>query len=232
MLPQAPVYGSTMTTLRIATFNIRHGLGTDGKVDIARTARVISQLDPDVISLQELDRNLERSGGVDQPARLAELTGLRVHFSPAIGWGGGEYGIALGFKASLGAMPEVASFALPRVDDEEDRIALVAELSGLTILGAHLSTRPGPRDVQMMALRRHLEARSKPIVVAGDLNAPRRHLLHLKDAGLVPGPRTPTMSFWRQVDHILTSPDVNVSEHRTLSTDASDHRPLVATISF
>ena len=36
---------------RIATFNIRHGLGRDGRVDLARTARTIAALQVDAIGL-------------------------------------------------------------------------------------------------------------------------------------------------------------------------------------
>lgn len=229
MVPQAPDYGSPVTRLRIATFNIRHGFGTGGTLDLARTARVIEEIDPDIISLQEVDRNLERSGNQDQVDVLAAMTGLRFHFAPALVRGAGAYGIALGLKKEAGAAEGgVESFPLPRVDDEEPRVAMSTRFRGISFVATHLSVRPGPRDVQMMYLAKRLRDLAPPAVVFGDLNASRRGLGHLVAAGLRPGPKHATMSFRRQVDHILLPPDLRNALFRTIPTDASDHRPLIA----
>ena len=42
-------------SLRIMSYNIHNGIGMDGKVDYARIANVISDVNPDVVALQELD---------------------------------------------------------------------------------------------------------------------------------------------------------------------------------
>lgn len=229
MVPQAPGYGSPVSTLRVATFNIRHGLGTGGTLDLARTARVIEAIDPDIISLQEVDRNLERSGNEDQVDVLAAMTGLRFHFASALVPGAGAYGIALGLKKEAGeAEGVVESFPLPRVDDEESRVAQSTRFRGISFVATHLSVRPGPRDVQMMDLAKRLRYLTSPAVVFGDLNASRRGLGHLVAAGLRPGPKHATMSFWRQVDHILLPPGLGDVRFRTIPTDASDHDPLIA----
>ena len=229
MVPQAPGYGSPVSRLRVATFNIRHGLGTGGTLDLVRTARVIEEIDPDIISLQEVDRNLERSGNQDQAQVLGEMTGLRFHFAPALMRGAGAYGIALGLKKEGGAGEGVVeSFHLPRVNDEEPRVAMTIRFRGISFVATHLSVRPGPRDVQMMDLSNRLRDLAPPAVVFGDLNTSRRGLGHLVAAGLRPGPKHATMSLWRQVDHILLPPGLGVALFRTIETDASDHRPLIA----
>lgn len=229
MVPQAPDYGSPVSRLRVATFNIRHGLGTGGTLDLARTARVIEEIDPDIISLQEVDRNLKRSGNQDQVGVLAAMTGLRFHFAPAVVRRAGAYGIALGLKKEAGeAEGGVESFPLPRVDEEGPRVAMSTRFRGISFVATHLSVRPGPRDVQMMYLAKRLRNLAPPAVVFGDLNASRRGLGHLVAAGLRPGPKHATMSFRRQVDHILLPPDLRNALFRTIPTDASDHRPLIA----
>ncbi|MGH2729475.1 MAG: endonuclease/exonuclease/phosphatase family protein, partial [Actinomycetota bacterium] len=53
--------------MRVATFNVRHGLGRDDALDLKRTAAVIARTAADIVALQELDRNLARSEFVDQP---------------------------------------------------------------------------------------------------------------------------------------------------------------------
>lgn len=73
-LPDAPL------RLRVLTYNIHHGAGIDGKLDLERIARVIRDARPDIVALQELDRNTQRTRKVDQPAELARLTGLHGTF--------------------------------------------------------------------------------------------------------------------------------------------------------
>ena len=64
--------------MRILTYNIHHGEGLDGRIDLPRIAAVIAAQRPDLVALQEVDRNARRSGGVDQAAELGRLTGLQA----------------------------------------------------------------------------------------------------------------------------------------------------------
>ena len=57
--------------IRVLSYNIHHGEGVDGKLDLQRIARVITSVKPDLVALQELDRNTTRTEKVDQPAVLA-----------------------------------------------------------------------------------------------------------------------------------------------------------------
>lgn len=214
--------------LRIATFNIRHGVGADGVLDLNRTAEVIRSLDAGLLALQELDRNLERSGFVDQPRELARRGGLSVHFAPAVEIRGGEYGIALAAADDL----DTEFFRLPRVDGEEPRAAITARWQSLGIVATHLAREPGARDAQIHALARIARTIGPPAVVAGDLNQPRRGLGPLRRAGFDPGPRRATMGARRQIDYVLASPGVRIVDVRAVDTAASDHRPLVADIEF
>jgi endonuclease/exonuclease/phosphatase family metal-dependent hydrolase len=56
--------------LKIVTYNIQFGMGRDGNFDLDRIVRVIA--DADIIALQEVDVNWDRSGNVDQCAKIAE----------------------------------------------------------------------------------------------------------------------------------------------------------------
>ena len=119
-LPTGPV-------LRVATFNLLHGLDVrSGVVDLDAAAAAIAALGADVVAVQEADRCLPRSGGRDQVAELAARLGVRGVFAPALlgdptrRWvrgpgadpdpGGPAYGIGL-----LSALPpaDVAVTALP-----------------------------------------------------------------------------------------------------------------------
>jgi hypothetical protein len=42
------------TRLRVLSYNIHHGEGVDGKLDLARIAGAINSVKPDLVALQEL----------------------------------------------------------------------------------------------------------------------------------------------------------------------------------
>ena len=62
------IQASEPTQVRVLTYNIHHGEGTDRKIDLARIAAVIKRVKPDVVALQEVDKATSRSHGVDQAA--------------------------------------------------------------------------------------------------------------------------------------------------------------------
>ena len=71
--------------LRVASFNIHHGVGLDGVLDLGRTAEVIRETGAEIVGLQEVDRHLSvRSGWIDQPGWLAERLGMHVAYGANI----------------------------------------------------------------------------------------------------------------------------------------------------
>ena len=57
--------------MKIVTYNIQFGLGKDGRFDLERVADEVDGAD--IIALQEVERYWQRSGNVDQPARLGQI---------------------------------------------------------------------------------------------------------------------------------------------------------------
>lgn len=57
--------------MKLVSYNIQYGLGRDGRYDLDRIAGEIAEAD--IIALQEVERFWQRSGDVDEPARLGEL---------------------------------------------------------------------------------------------------------------------------------------------------------------
>jgi endonuclease/exonuclease/phosphatase family metal-dependent hydrolase len=217
-------------SLRIATFNIHRGLGIDNVLDLDRTAAAIRATEAEVVALQELDRNMGRTGRMDQPALLSERVGIPIEFRPTIRHREGEYGIALLAEG----LSSVEWVRLPRVGREEPRGAIVARRPDLWICATHLSTRPEARRVQLRALALLVSDLDGPGAVLGDLNAARRELRPLRRRGLDPGPRMATFRGrrGRQIDYILTPREVGVERSWTIATDASDHVPLAAQLRF
>jgi endonuclease/exonuclease/phosphatase family metal-dependent hydrolase len=173
--------------LQVATWNIFGGRTWDGaRVDLDLTLATLRRLDADVVALQEVDRDLPRSGRVDQARLLAEALGMTWRFAPALlgtpgGWrpagpgpgdpGGPAYGIALLSRLPLG---EVETVRLPRRGDEEPRVAQVAEVvvggSRFTVTGTHLSFVPHSGLGQLRGLLRRLDGRGGRRLLLGDLN--------------------------------------------------------------
>ena len=74
-----------MIDLRVVTFNILHGRTVGDVVNPARLRISIRRLKPDILALQEVDLDQERSGRVDLTAVAAEAMDAVVHrFVPAI----------------------------------------------------------------------------------------------------------------------------------------------------
>lgn len=74
--------------MRLVSFNIQYGFGTDGRYDLSRVADTIR--DADIICLQEVERNWSRTHMDDQPALLSDML-------PAHHW---VYGPAFDMDAS------------------------------------------------------------------------------------------------------------------------------------
>ena len=82
-------------SLKILSYNIKHGRGMDGKVDLPRIAKVIGSLSPDLVTLQEVDKNCTRSGSIDLTRELAGILKMEGRFGKFMDFQGGEYGMAV-----------------------------------------------------------------------------------------------------------------------------------------
>ena len=232
---------ASQTTLRVVSYNIKHGLGNDGRVDLERIAEVIRGLDADVVTLQEVDRGVARTGGVDQTSRLAELTGMRGLFGDFRPYDGGEYGMAV-----LTRLPVVAvhNHRLPQAPAPISalEVQVVAGPQGriVSVVGIHLVTTPEERLAEADTLTGILEGRAHPVVLAGDFNSrPGDIVLQRLDQDWLVVPKEgdrftyPSDVPDREIDFIMLRPEeaFEIVEHRVVDEGvASDHRPLLAVL--
>jgi endonuclease/exonuclease/phosphatase family metal-dependent hydrolase len=221
-----------VTRVRVATYNIRHGRGLDGVVDLHGTAGAITQTGAEVVALQEVDRLTERTGGLDEPARLQELTGLSVAFWPTLEMETGTFGLAIAARSTFDARYE----PLRRHEGERPHGVVVAQVSGIYFLCTHLSRIPSVRKAETRQLAGIARGLPGPIVVAGDLNQGRWELRNVERMGFTGDPKRrltfPSRVPVRQIDHILAGPGARIEKSWTIRSLASDHLPLVAEVEF
>ena len=222
--------------VRVLSYNIHHGEGVDGKINLGRIAAIIRSVKPDVVALQEVDRKTGRSGGVDQAEELARLTGLRMIFGRTIDHDGGLYG-----NAVLSRLPAKRSANHP-LPGHELRGLIEAGFSDFTFFGTHLdATRDETKRVEgATEINRRAAESEAPALLAGDLNAvpgsaPMKTLAaawHIGGEGREL-PTIPSRKPTRQLDYVLYRPADRwkVIEVRVLDEPvASDHRPIFAVL--
>src|SRR5688572_10408201 len=82
-------------TLRVMTYNMHVGVGIDKKLDLQRIADVINRERPDLVGLQEVDRGVRRTEGLDEIAELAKMTRMDYAFGHNLDYQEGQYGVAI-----------------------------------------------------------------------------------------------------------------------------------------
>jgi endonuclease/exonuclease/phosphatase family metal-dependent hydrolase len=225
-------------SLRILAYNIKHGLGMDSVIDLKRVARVINELQPDIVTLQEVDSAVERTSGVDQTTVLGELTGMHSVFGTFFDYQGGRYGMAL-----LSKYPFISytNHLLPK--GVEHRAALAGTIRvgengpEVIVVGIHLVWTGDERYTQAQRLTEIFRDERRPVILAGDFNSrPDSDVMallgkswHIPDKG---DDRFtfPSDAPDREIDFIIYRPEdrFEVVEHRVIDEPvASDHRPLL-----
>jgi endonuclease/exonuclease/phosphatase family metal-dependent hydrolase len=221
------------------TYNIKHGELSS----LEAIASVINGQSPDLVAVQEVDVLTNRSGRVDQAARLGQLTGMYASFVPSLlSYDGGQYGLTL-----LSRYPIRSSQRIPLRSAAEQRILALYEVEldpqhlipvGVTHFGTTGATE---RLNQAEDVKAALAG--KPwALLGGDLNATPSEssitslLQQLTDAWARGGSGsgyTSSASFpTRRIDYLMlgaawTSP---VSAKVVSASSQSDHLPVVATL--
>lgn len=230
--------------LRILSYNIHHAEGVDGKLDVPRIAQVILSVDPDLVALQEVDKNTIRTGKVNQDIELSRLTKMNSVFGSNITFQGGQYGNAI-----LSKFPIIKNknFLLPNVDSGEQRGLLqsriqISNKENVLFFSTHLDHRRSDTErlASAKAINQIISLDNKsPAILAGDFNdVPDSPTL--KELGKV-WLRTnkkilrtiPASKPSRQIDYIFVQPKERwkIIESQVLDEDtASDHRAIFSII--
>lgn len=228
--------------LRLVAYNIHHGEGMDGKLDLKRIAKVIAAEKPDLVALQEVDKVCKRSGSVDQAAELAKLLKMEHRFGKFMDYQGGEYGMAV-----LSRLPieKTVIHRLPK--GAEPRVALEVVVGSpnwpgkFSFVSIHNDWIKEPlRAQQIEVLQEGLKDRKHPVILAGDFNArpDSASLKKLETKGwkMLREGRKNTWSASEpkvEIDFFFAKglPPFRFQDKVIAETVASDHRPIAVVIS-
>ena len=236
-------------TIKVMTYNVRHcnPPSKKGVIEVESIAKVINDAKPDLVALQEIDKFTNRSGvELDQAKELGRLTGMYSYFVKAIDWDGGDYGVAI---LSRFKILDSMHLTLPMADGikGEARAAAIIKVKikkkELLFASTHLDIVKEHRELQASTIVDYFSKSKLPVILSGDLNdMPESETLkmfgnHFQITCALPscGKTFPQVNPARTIDYIMYKPGnlFKTVNHQVIPNEyASDHRPVLSTISF
>jgi endonuclease/exonuclease/phosphatase family metal-dependent hydrolase len=197
----------------------------------------IGSIKPDIVGLVEVDGGSFRSGRTNQAEHIASALGHYHSFES-------KYGEKSWVRFLPVANKQVNAFLTNGVIHEErflyfdhgiKRLVIQLELEDLTVFLVHLSIRFRHRQNQLCELYSLLKDVKKPYLVAGDFNVfwgdPEIELFlaatGLRSANLDSAPTYPSWAPKQELDFILHSREIKISNLELPKVTYSDHLPLV-----
>jgi endonuclease/exonuclease/phosphatase family metal-dependent hydrolase len=220
--------------VRVMTFNVRGGLGMDGRRDTGRIAEVVRAYAPDVVCFQEVHQCLPWSGWINQPRAWERELALKVVFQRCVNIGVGGFGLAI---ASRLPMTDVSRRFLPSVGERRGALAVTVQTpeGSVRVWCTHWGLNEQERVRQAECLGNLVNQSSLPTILCGDFNersdAPAVRRL-FSDTGLCDAgaqlemPTYPADSPIARIDFVLHSACLSCVSSIVVDTQASDHRPL------
>ena len=227
--------------IKVASYNIRKGIGADRRRSPDRILDVLREIDADVIALQEADRRFGRRAAILGPDHLADHSPWKALPFGARPLSSGWHGNVLLVRRDAQVI-DCEPIHLPTL---EPRGAVMADLrirgEAIRIVGMHLDLSGLMRRRQADAIIAHLDASTQqlPTVMMGDLNEWTRSSGCLKEFGerfhfAATGPSFHARRPVGRLDRIMASSDLAIADcgvHVShASRWASDHLPIWATV--
>lgn len=242
---------SPLSGIKLMTYNIHAGVApnTPGTVNLAAIAAVINAENPDVVFLQEVDKNTGRNGySGDQSAALGELTEMNVAYFSATNVGQGFYGTAI---LSTYPLSNIRKQLLPKGNSsEEQRVVGFAQVDlpgrdSVVAMVTHLQhNSDASRLLQVRELVNVANTIKIPVVFGADLNErpTATKFFNVFDntftrtciTGVCPN-TFPANNATAIIDFLAFKPasHFSVSSHKTvIETVASDHLPVVSELTI
>ena len=241
--------GDKVTTT-VMSYNIHHGAGIDGQLNLQRIADVIRDSGAGIVGLQEVDRFYgTRSDFKDQAKELAELLdyhyayGANLDLAPAPGQTDNrQYGTAILSKYPILEANNVFLSSFGK--EQRGVLHAVVNVKGIhvNVYNTHLGLDTESRTAQVQEIIELASVHEGPSILVGDLNARpyyEEFKLLLQSGlfvnafeGMEDAYTYPVINPAYTIDYILTSPGAKHANQRVIHSEASDHLPLAADVTF
>jgi endonuclease/exonuclease/phosphatase family metal-dependent hydrolase len=176
---------TTLSTLKVLHWNIHYGIGTDGSYGMDKYVDWIVRINPDLVSLNEVEKYVRGHGNEDQPRILAERLSARTgrqwyyhhvqRFCGCVSNGGGNL--------ILSRFPILARSQLAMSYDRSAALATVS-VNGRNInfVSTHLASESSSyRSTQIRQLMSWLSGFAEQRLVAGDYNSSLGNVPYMRD---------------------------------------------------
>ncbi len=238
--------------MRFLLYNIRYAAGTGLQFNLPvpysgylkrtnnnfeKILSFIKSKKPDIIGLIEVDSGSFRSGKSNQAEIIAnELQYFNIYESKYSSTAVTQK-IPLMNKQGNAILTNqtILSHKFHYFTKGVKRLVIELELKNLKIFLVHLSIKFSHRHSQLVELHTMVKNASKPIIVAGDFNvfSGDRELqlflaaTELKNANTIGLPTHPSKTPRRQLDYILYSQEIDITNFEIPDIRLSDHAPLI-----
>jgi len=235
--------------MRFMLYNIRYGTGGRRNLFpwsgyLRRTQRTLERIiaflqsqEPDVVGLVEVDAGSFRAGRRNQAKTIADLLGLfhiyrskyaentPAQLIPVLNRQGNAF-----LTRSVDAKARFHYF-----DRGMKRLIIELELESVVIYLVHLALGYRARHDQLTSLYSLVKGTGKPHIVAGDFNSRwgdqeiRLFLAatNLANADPLGRPTYPSWAPRRQLDFVLHSPEIRITDMSIPRIRLSDHLPII-----
>jgi endonuclease/exonuclease/phosphatase family metal-dependent hydrolase len=238
--PRADARCGRCPILRVATYNVHSCIGRDRRHDPARIARVIGELDADVIALQEFSYPADVALETRTPVVLTELDSYQYALGPTLAREARRYGNLILSKHPIRALRRIDLSHAKREPRGLLSVSIEAHGCELNVLATHLGLGFGERRYQIRRILEHVEELSSSFfVLLGDFNdwLPGRSVARALDLRLGNTPRLrtfPASMPMLPLDRIWVHPRGTLRRlwvcRSAAICMASDHLPVVAEV--
>lgn len=236
--------------LKTITFNMCHGMGEDGVVDVTRQVNFLKQYNPDVVFLQEIDMFTDRVQNKNQISEFSKQ--IELPYSSMginIKYKSGFYGDGILSKFPI---EYSTNYLLPLINPNNEQRGILCNrinfgTTKINLYSVHLSTYEPERKLATMEILKIISKISSEeiIILGGDFNVGKIKIGDHKYKFIKKDvyeeyeilqkklKKTPNdENTWcldgesACIDTIFYSPNISLKKFDTLKTNFSDHNAL------
>lgn len=245
---QTNTQASSLADVKVMTYNVHAGIGIDGVYNLQRIADVIRNSGAEVVSLNEIHKNYEATTNYDdQVAWLASELGMYSAFqkttwksaTTASGNKERQFGHAILSKYPIEVLNTrlYDAYGTHYYGLLETRIVINGQ--PMLFYVTHLATDTALLRLQRQQLRVWMDETYGTKILLGDLNAvpSNENIQAIKETMVDAFESQPNAYSFKssnptvRIDYILGTSNITFSNSQVISTQASDHFPIVSDVS-